>query len=553
MTTTPAPVAAPAPRITVRQALDLPVLRRGMPDVLAGADRLDRPIRWVHAGEVDYIASMLRGGELLLTTGLGIGKRVADQRRFVAGLADKGIAALAIELGHSFPTMPDAIVQSARQHDLPLVALHREVPFVSVTEAIHREIVHAHYALLRRGDDVHRRLTELLLAGQGIPEVLAATAELVDNPVFLEDGDGRLLFHAAGPHHAGDATPVDPLDAWTAAKGDGRAPWRAGLAAPVPHGPSQAAGRLLALPLRGPLDERAEVVLERAAGIVALSLLRARQEEELVARERGDFLVDLAAGRIAGRDAQRQARSIGFAPAGPQLLPVAAESDAAAGSAAWSLVLRDAQTELDGRGTVALIGQRGRPGRLLGLVALREDQDRAAVADGVADALRTAAGRRLGAGELLVAVGLPVAWPDAGRGLQLTEETASAAASLPPARWHDAGALELQRLLWRWRDDAEVAAFVRRRLGALLEHDAQRKHALLPTLEALCANGWRKAETARALHLNRQALYNRLTRLEQLLGVDLSDPEQTMTVHLALRALPYVEPDATTAGPRVRG
>ncbi|HEY9437854.1 MAG TPA: PucR family transcriptional regulator ligand-binding domain-containing protein, partial [Streptomyces sp.] len=66
--------------ITVRRALDLPGLRGGLPEVMAGAEGLDRTVRWVHAGEVPYIASLLKGGELLLTTGLGLGTRPAEQR-----------------------------------------------------------------------------------------------------------------------------------------------------------------------------------------------------------------------------------------------------------------------------------------------------------------------------------------------------------------------------------------------------------------------------------------------------------------------------------------
>lgn len=46
--------------ITVRQALELPGLRGGVPEVLAGADRLDRTVRWVHTGEVPNIASSSR-------------------------------------------------------------------------------------------------------------------------------------------------------------------------------------------------------------------------------------------------------------------------------------------------------------------------------------------------------------------------------------------------------------------------------------------------------------------------------------------------------------
>src|SRR3954469_8488298 len=145
--------------ITVQRALELPGLRGGLPEVVAGADRLQRTVRWVHAGEVPNIASLLKGGELLLSTGYGIGTGPAEQRAFVRRLADRGIAALVIELGQRFARLPAALVETARAANLPLVQLHREVPFVTVTEEIHTEIVNGHYALLRRADDVHRRCT----------------------------------------------------------------------------------------------------------------------------------------------------------------------------------------------------------------------------------------------------------------------------------------------------------------------------------------------------------------------------------------------------------
>ncbi|MFE0423456.1 PucR family transcriptional regulator ligand-binding domain-containing protein, partial [Streptomyces sp. NPDC058953] len=178
--------------ITVRRALELPGLRSGLPEVVAGAERLNRSVRWVHAGEVPNVASLLKGGELLLTTGLGLGARPAEQRAFVRRLAERGIAALEDEQRHPFTRQPSAIVDTARAGGLPLVQLHREVAFVSVTEEIHTEIVNGHYALLRRADEVHRRCTEVLIGGGGIPRVLNVLAEFAGNPVFLETADGEL-------------------------------------------------------------------------------------------------------------------------------------------------------------------------------------------------------------------------------------------------------------------------------------------------------------------------------------------------------------------------
>lgn len=186
--------------ITVRRALDLPGLRSGLPEILAGAERLGRTVRWVHAGEVPHIASLLKGGELLLTTGYGLGTRPAEQRAFVRTLAERGIAALVVELGPRFTRLPAALVETARSTGLPLVQLHREVAFVAVTEEIHTEIVNGHYALLQRAEEVHRRCTEALLGGGGIPQVLGILADFSGNPVFLETTDGQLLYAAgAGP------------------------------------------------------------------------------------------------------------------------------------------------------------------------------------------------------------------------------------------------------------------------------------------------------------------------------------------------------------------
>lgn len=199
--------------ITVRRALELPALRRGLPEVLAGEDRLDRPVRWVHAGEVPHIASLLKGGELLLTTGLGLGARPSEQRAFIRKLADREIAALVVELGSRFASLPAALVDAARDCGLPLIQLHREVPYVTVTEAIHTEIINSHYALLRRADEILRRCTDVLLRGGGAPEVLRLLAVFTGNPLCLEAPDGSPLY-AAGPDADDGPADADPLLAW---------------------------------------------------------------------------------------------------------------------------------------------------------------------------------------------------------------------------------------------------------------------------------------------------------------------------------------------------
>ncbi|MBV9944529.1 MAG: PucR family transcriptional regulator ligand-binding domain-containing protein [Solirubrobacterales bacterium] len=190
-------------------ALRLPALRRGAPQVLAGRQHLDRTIHWVHAAEVPNIATLLKGGELLLRTGMGAGRTAAQQRQFIDQLAERGIAALVIELGQHFQRIPPALTKQAEARGLPLIVLHHEMLFVEITESIHAAILSRQLAALRRGELIHQRFTQLLLDGAGIPEILAALAQTIANPVLLEKTGQEVFYHAT---HRADAAEV--LAAW---------------------------------------------------------------------------------------------------------------------------------------------------------------------------------------------------------------------------------------------------------------------------------------------------------------------------------------------------
>lgn len=547
--------AAPGGRarggITVRRALELPGLRGGLPEVVACGDRLGRTVRWVHAGEVPNIASLLKGGELLLTTGLGLGSRPADQRAFVRRLAERGIAALVVELGPRFTRLPSVLVETARAAGLPLVQLHREVPFVTVTEEIHTEIVNGHYAVLRQAEEVHRRCTAAVLGGGGVPQVLEILTDFGGNPVFLETAEGQLLYAAAK-----GARGADPLQVWERLRGSRAARAQGPPAGSVlvdvagagtsPRGEVRA--RLVLLPVAGAVREVHRLAVERVAGILAVVLMQARQDEELAARGRGDFLNDLAQGRIVPEEAPAQAAVLGFRPGARPLLPVVMRLPDGAGDLSpgggWAVLVRAVLEELGAVGVPALLGVRPVEGRVPLLLGLRTREERGRVAERAARALRAGVERagllRAEGAQPVVVAGTAGDWAAAASGLRHAAEAARAAQGLAPRPWFDAGRLDIDLLLWRLRDEPDLAAFVGRTLGPLIEHDRTARPALLPTLTTYLEHAGRKAETARALHLNRQTLYNRLARAGELLGADLDDPQTVLTLSLALRARRHV-------------
>jgi len=151
---------------TVAEVLALDPVRSGAPRVLAGADRLDAPVRWVHVIELAQAAHLLRGGELVLSTGIALPDDTAGLQRYVAELAAVGVSALAVELGSRYSrTLPSALVSAAAEHRLPLIVLERETQFIEITEAVHARIIDAQLAELRSAQRVHAVFTALSVDG----------------------------------------------------------------------------------------------------------------------------------------------------------------------------------------------------------------------------------------------------------------------------------------------------------------------------------------------------------------------------------------------------
>ncbi|MGB2566863.1 PucR family transcriptional regulator [Micromonospora citrea] len=179
---------------TVREVLALDPVRHGAPRLVAGDAGLDRPVRWVHVAEVPDIATLLGGGELVLTTGIGLPADDAGLRAFIDDLADVGVSGLVVELGRRYVSgVPRVMVAAAQRRGLPLVELRRATPFVRITEAVHALIVDAQLHELRATEEIHQRFTELSVEGAGPAEVVRQAAELAGCPVVLENLSRQVL------------------------------------------------------------------------------------------------------------------------------------------------------------------------------------------------------------------------------------------------------------------------------------------------------------------------------------------------------------------------
>ncbi|MGC4814510.1 PucR family transcriptional regulator [Micromonospora sp. DT228] len=583
---------------TVREVLALDPVRHGAPRMVAGDAGLDRPVRWVHVAEVPDIATLLGGGELVLTTGIGLPGDDAGLRAFIGDLADVGVSGLVVELGRRYVSgVPRVMVAAAERRGLPLVELRRATPFVRITEAVHALIVDAQLTELRATEEIHQRFNDLSVEGADTAEVIRQAAELSGCPVVLENlsrqvlgydpaGESAELLLDGWEQHSRRIRPAgrtayDPDSGWlvtvVGARGQdwGRLLLRWPASGDVPSAQSSQ-------PTAGP-PTRLTILIERAASTLALGRLIRRDAEGLERQIHRTLLTALLDHSRPVDEVALRAKALGVAldrrhlvgvmvrhraedPAG-ESGPEAAQARLRDLSEAVGQALREAKltaltsaVDDNSVGVLLVLTDPAAEDRALSAFAsalrrVRHDAGAGRASSG-GEAPRSTAGidtspvpsgvdgaRGAGPGAVIVAAGSGVGTlREARRSLVEARQIAEAATrdrrDLAVFRLPHVGLAGLLHLL---RDEPRLQTFVERELGALLEYDARHpRERLLDTLRTYLEQGRNKSAGAAAAHLSRPAFYERLARIARILDVDLDSVEASLSLHVALLALQAV-------------
>ncbi|MEV5416606.1 PucR family transcriptional regulator [Streptomyces albogriseolus] len=508
----------PVPALSVRQVLALERVLAGEPEVVAGAGRLDRPVRWVHVAEAADVGVMLSGGEMVLTTGVLLVGDEHKQTEYVRSLHRAEASAVVLGLGRAFPSPPEAMRRAAERCQLPLVVLHRPFPFAQLTEEVQSRLVRRKFAAVSLSEAVRTELTALITGGAPLRRLLDEIARHSGCPVVVTNLAHRVL-GTAGERSAVD----DVLRDWEriarqAGRGDGDGWIRAELG-----GRGEPWGRLVLCGYRGD-TETGRLLADRAAEALVLHRMLGGADCSWEEQSALSLLTDLVGGAVPARHLLPRARAAGLPVNRRTFVPLVVSGRRAA--------------PLDR--TLRLLGLPGIAGELSGtatavLLSLARDQDAEALTAHFAARLRA---EPADADVVVVAAAAArTSFDDVPAGLREARHVADAVADsaaaldLPPVvRLRDVHLRGLVRLL---RDDPQVQSFAERELSGLLCDPGE---DLLPVLRTYLATGRNKSRTAQLHHVSRPALYRRLEAIQIRLGVDLDDFEQAASLHIALLA-----------------
>lgn len=540
--------------LTVREALELPSFASA--EIVAGWAGLDNQIRSVHIVDTpDSSYDWGRDGVLLLTAGFGLQNAPERQSMLIPKLVDRKFAGLVLSTGYYFKETPLVIRETADSFNFPVIETPRGVLFIDLTEAIFEQIVNRQYALLQQSAQIHKQLTDLVLRGGDLDDLITTLANLLERSVVLEDTSFQVLATA----HQG---PVDEARQRSVVHGyttpevaqrliDGGVYDRLlEKMVPIHVAPMPDLGmflRRLVVPIivdrevygyiwiivgDRPLTELNELAIHHGATVAALIMLKEQAVREAQEAMRGDFLEQLLRGAKETAVFTEQARQLKYRLDQPHQVLLIQDKPKAGGNP--HSLLDALEYWLREQNCQALLDRRDE-----GVVLIIESDD---TAKGKELAVTLVEDLNQAAHELLVGVGHACQPRKLDLdGVRRSYEEAREVVRISTVLGRRKGVTvfgELGLLHWLYHLPPEQQAdnAYLQHVLTLAAYDTKHKTELVKTLEVYLDSGGSLVEAAAALYIHRNTLLHRLDRIEQLCAVHLRDPLERLNLHTAIKS-----------------
>ena len=322
--------------ITVRDALKIGGLVNAI--VLAGEDGLDKEIKAVDIIDVPDAAIWFRKDSLLSTTFYALKDNIEAQLNMLEDIKTCGGAGLIIFSPERYIShIDERLINKANELDLPLLQMP-DCSYIDVIVPVMSQILDKQVKALEYAHEVHSMMTDIVLKGKGLKELLASLTVLMEKPVLMADSE-LLLIDAASPPGLNDTPPI--LKKWQ--ESGERSPltdfYPSGLLNELTYGKKPAYyqhgsaeidyidfffpvvagdnfyGTLIVPDIKSELEKAKTVAMEAGAMAIALDILKRKAIKEAERKNELDFYNELLLGNIKNRETIiSQARQFGFDP-----------------------------------------------------------------------------------------------------------------------------------------------------------------------------------------------------------------------------------------------
>ncbi|MCH6266311.1 PucR family transcriptional regulator [Neobacillus citreus] len=504
--------------------------------VIAGQEGLTRFVKWVHVVEVTSIRNLLKGQELILSTGVAWKDQPSLFISMVKEFIENQAAGLCIEMETYISEIPEEVIAIANQHQFPIIIFQEEVPFVEITQDIHSVIISQQYQKISDLENYSQSLNKRLLTIETYEDILQFIFSALDVQIIFRLKNQEYEF-VPNISSAEQAKILEQLLS-TNEQGSGRI-------ASVPvflFGQEYALLAIYSADI--PISEYDLLILDRTATALAQHLLRDLYVEEKKRAEEFEWLHGWLEGEHSLEDIQEYLVENGLTVKTNEavvviskLFPVKEKSNH---DVTYLKLLFRSVFEQNGF-TVFIVEKRNE--LIFILINNRAKKNLKERVKNSIDSIRNSEFfRKQTSARFTAAAGkFSDSLCEVHKSYQTAKETLRIQKNMSQQQiYHFYEDLHLYRLISQLSKQTDLQELASEYLEPVIQYDQKYNAKLLKTLKAYLECNGSKQETANKLYIVRQTLYHRLQKLENLLGEDFMEREKRVAIEFMLLVHDYL-------------
>ena len=534
-------------QISVSDILKRPLFQNAK--VIAGKDGIGRQVKWAHVLEVKEFESLINGGELILTTGVGLQLDLPTQLKYVKRLIEKDVAGICIELGPYFSAIPEKIIQLANEYNFPLIVFEKTVKYVDITQDLHTMIINQHHQKLAQLDSLSRKFIDLSLAPNWILKILQELHLFFKQGILFIGDHEKSYYYPSEMKEVESALQqsttlfVSPSKEEQVVSIEGRS-----FAYMPVRGLGQLLGFVCIETTSAQTDDMTFLILDRAALAIAQVLLRSRTIAERKQKSEGEFVRNLLNGRDVEQD---ELQSFLPTPSSnmhyrifnidvDDLALDAAEEDWEEIQIQRSMTIRSLFNRHGFFPAISSVKN-----EIVIVASFLSASEQKKETDRFLQILHqiekfTHSDYLLGS---KCQFGISSVYQDVKDIKKSYEESRKVLtlhkSGLATTYFYEK--LGVYRLLSELVASNQLQSFVEDHISPVIVYDQENDSELYETLRAYLECSGSKKETAERLFIVRQTLYHRLEKIGVLIGKDFMDPTKRLAIEIAIHAYQFME------------
>lgn len=513
-------------------------------EVLAGRDGLDRIIQTVSILDTPDGHLWLKGGEFIVSTGIMVKDQPDKFTDLIVDIANTGASAFAIKLGRYINELPKTVLNIADSLDFPIISIPFDISYADIIQTVSTDIINRKTRSLVFSEKVHTSFTQLVIHGGDTQKIVDVLSDLIQESVFFYDNFFNVTYcHSTSEEYSEDLHNL-PINE---------------LLFKYRNYKIEVDGHVLGYILLSEInssyttEDYVNIAVEHASTVLILDIQKKISNYEIQTKYRDQLIQDLIFNNISTiEEAYSRAHIFKWSFENPTvavIVEIDNIKEIYLKAQSYEFVDRKLR-EADHKVLSICTSVYGRlyksvytvlSDKVVLLIQITEkEMDFIANMRTLSEEVRC---RVIQETEFNVTIGIGMSKSPIIKIHESYQEASKAIRLARKITKKDAGVfysdLIIYRLLDSITDKKCCQDFYQQHLGRLIEYDEQYNSNLMQTLERLVENDWNMHSTAKTLYIHYNTMKYRVSRIGEILDIDLHAPVNKTNIDLAIK-LGYV-------------